>query len=169
MSSSEIDNPAAYFAMDFSVDSLEDCRVGFSAGDRRLEPEDERQAQLIPGSVIDFAASFPDDGGFKVNTEHPNAPVILAFESFLVNVEIVGEMRILANGAPIAEMLGTFYLETDGSSFKIFATADLLVGTDIGSPSNEPPLLDVEQPVGRCDHQLPGLCGGSGCQAGRRH
>ena len=160
LSIEEIDNPAAYFAMDFSVETLTVVGLEFLSATATLGTRLNVGASLDPGEVIDFKASFEnseaDDGvdyngdgdmndtidGFLVNTGDAEDPILLDFDGFLVNIELAGDLTISAGGSPIVEMLGTFFLEIDGSGFKLFATAALVVGPDIGS-SKADRLLDI--------------------------
>src|SRR5262249_8096543 len=68
-------------------------------------------------------------------------PVRLDFRSFLVNIEFAGDLTVKVAGTPIVEALGTFFLNIDGSGFKLFATAALRVCPDIGTTN--PPLLAI--------------------------
>ncbi|WP_217312837.1 DUF4347 domain-containing protein [Richelia sinica] len=152
--STDLLNPAVYFALDFSVDSLEtvgldfleinatlSTQINFGA---RLDTENLENSSL---AAIDFQASFPNDpddesdNGFAVNTGDPDYPVILGFDESLLNVEFAGEVIVKPDGQAIAALLGTFFLELDDESFKVLATADLRLGADISSPDNS--LLDI--------------------------
>src|SRR5207249_4764471 len=97
-------------------------------------------------SVIDFKNSFPgansgDKAGYSVNTGDALHPVLLDFDSFLVNIQIAGALTIKSGSTDIVQMLGTFFLAIDNTSFKVFATADLRVGPDINSTGK--PLLGI--------------------------
>ncbi|MEA3510650.1 MAG: hypothetical protein U9R51_04365, partial [Actinomycetota bacterium] len=159
--STSLTNPGAYFAMNFSVDSLSFVGLDFLTATATLGARINVGAGLSPGAVIDFKASFLDDSstcvrgppdvdcndGFLVNTGDPANPVLVDFDGFLINVEMAGELTVRPDGNPssdpIVSMLGTFFLEIDGSSFKIFTTAALRVGPDIGIDEAGNPLLDI--------------------------
>ncbi|MFN5074458.1 MAG: hypothetical protein ACK5MO_02585, partial [Planctomyces sp.] len=86
-------------------------------------------------------ASYDSDGdgfidnGLAVNTGDPANPVILTFEDLLVEIEIAGTITINAGSISLAQLAGIFYLETDASEFKLFATATVKLGPDISAAS----------------------------------
>lgn len=147
-------SPAAYLALSFSVDSLSFVGLDFLAANAMLDMRVNVGAGFSPGAVIDFKESFLDDrstcvrgppdidcnDGYRVDTGDPDNPILIDFDEFLVNIEIAGEITVTYGAAtptptPIVSMLGTFFLEIDGSSFKILTTAALRLGPDIGSTS----------------------------------
>ena len=139
--STSVMTPGAYFAMDFSVDSIDVVGLDFLSATATLGVSLNLGLSLDLGEVIDFAASFPDEGGFEVNTGDPNSPVLIDFDGFLVNVELGGLLTVSPGGDPIASLQGVFFLELDGSSFKLFAQAAMRVGPDIASGTD--PLLNI--------------------------
>ena len=154
--STSLTTPGGYFAMDFSVDSIEIVGLDFLSANATLAMRLNLGLSLNPGEVIDFAASFQQDlnldndfddeneMGFLVNTGDPDSPVLIDFTGFLINIEIGGTLTISAGGTPLVEMLGVFFLETDLSSFKLFATAAILAGPDIGQPDSDSSILKIE-------------------------
>src|SRR5262249_25264271 len=141
--------PAAYFAMNLSVDSLKTVGLDFLDLNATLGVKVNIGASFTSLGVIDFANSqFKDAtganaplGSYAVNTGDPTHPVRLDFNSFLVNIEFAGDLTVKVAGTPVVEALGTFFLNIDGSGFKLFATAALRVGADIGTTNT--PLLDI--------------------------
>ena len=152
--STDLVDPAVYFAMNFSVDSIGIVGLDFLSADATLGLRLNLGASLDSGAVIDFSTSFQqdlnDDGdfddenemGFLVNTGDPEAPVLLDFTDFLINIELGGTLTISSGGSPIVELIGIFFLEIDGSSFKLFAQAAILAGPDIGG-STDDAILDI--------------------------
>ena len=150
LSVEDILDPAVYFALDFEVESIKTVGIEFLQANATLAARINAGVSIDDTAVIDFKNStFVDadgeeyTGGFRVNTGDPAAPVVIDFEDFMVNVEIAGDLIVKSGSTTIAEMLGTFFLEIDGDSFKVFATASLLVGPDIGKPASEKPLLGI--------------------------
>ncbi|TWW12268.1 hypothetical protein E3A20_02360, partial [Planctomyces bekefii] len=139
----DLTDPKGYVALNLDIDSFEAVGLDFLDLDATLAVRINVGLSLDSVGAIDFTTSFPDDGGFLVNTGDPDNPVLLDFDSFLVNIEFAGNMTILAGGTPILALLGTLYIETDGTEFKLFASANLRIGPDISVPANETPLLDI--------------------------
>jgi hypothetical protein len=87
-------DPAAYFAMNFSIDTIE--TVG--AINDVLSASATLSVQMNMGFgargkvEIDFAASFPAEGdspaGYKVNTGDPTHPIVLDYTGFLIDVSV---------------------------------------------------------------------------------
>ncbi|MFN9079113.1 MAG: hypothetical protein ACK5X8_01085, partial [Planctomyces sp.] len=139
----DVTDPQGYVALNLDIDSFEAVGLDFLDLNATLAVRINVGLSLDSVGAIDFTTSFPDDGGFLVNTGDPDNPVLLDFDSFLVNIEFAGNMTILAGGTPILALLGTLYVETDGTEFKLFASANLRIGPDISVPANETPLLDI--------------------------
>lgn len=139
--STDLTDPSAYFALDFSVDSIETVGLEFLEIDATLAAKINIGASIDSLKVIDFQESFAEDGGFLVNTGDPDNPILIEHDELLVNVEFAGEVIIKPDNNAIAALLGTFFLELDDDSFKVLATADLRLGADISSPNNS--LLDI--------------------------
>ncbi len=141
-------NPEAFFAMNFSVGSLQTVGLSsFIQFNATLAVNINIGASFTtPGAVINFQASFPSttaggSAGYEVNTGNPSSPVLLNYTGFLINVELVGELIVGPAGSPIAALQGIFYLDVTDSSFQLFVSASLLIGPDIDSTS--PPLLNI--------------------------
>ena len=138
-------DPAAYFAINFSVDSIKTVGLDFLQANATLSARINVGASLTSLRVIDFKTSFPGVGtepaGFQVNTGDPANPVLIDYDAFLVQIEIAGDLTIKIGGTPVVAMLGTFFLEIEESGFKLFTTADLRVGPDIGSTAK--PMLNI--------------------------
>ncbi|MDA1013526.1 MAG: hypothetical protein O3A00_03615, partial [Planctomycetota bacterium] len=150
LSLTDLLDPAAYFALDFSVESIKTVGIDFIQANATLAARMNVGVSLNDFAVIDFKNSTftdsngdPYTGGYRVNTGDPANPVVLGFDEFVVNVEIAGDLIIKSGNTSIAQMLGVFFLEIDGRGFKLFATASLLVGPDIGIASNKKPLLGI--------------------------
>ena len=139
----DLTDPKGYVALNLDIDSFEAVGLDFLDLDATLAVRINVGLSLDSVGAIDFTTSFPDDGGFRVNTGDPANPVLLDFDSFLVNIEFAGNMTILAGGTPILAILGTLYVETDGTQFKLFASANLRIGPDISVPAGGTPLLDI--------------------------
>src|SRR5262249_59929506 len=146
--STDLLDPAAYFAMNLSVDSLK--TVGLSSLDvnATLDVNVNVGASLTSQQVINFATtqfkSATGDnaplGSYPVDTGDPANPVQIGFSSFLVNVEVAGALTVKAGSTPVAALLGTFFVNIDGSGFRLFASADLRVGPDISNLNSDPVL-----------------------------
>ncbi len=149
--STAITNPEVFFAMSFSVNSLQTVGLNFLQADATMSVSINIGASFTsPGAVINFQDSFPaaspgGSAGFEVNTGDPLHPVLLNFTGFLINVQIAGDLTITngntTNPTPIVEMQGVFFLNIDGSGFDLFAAADLRVGSDIGGTGT--PLVGI--------------------------
>src|SRR5262249_32657288 len=80
----------------------------------------------------------PVVGAYQVPTGDPVHPVRLDFKDYLVDVEAAGAVTIKLGGNPVAQLVGTFFVNIDGSGFKLFANADLRVGPDLINPNSDP-------------------------------
>jgi hypothetical protein len=138
----------SYFAMNFSVNSISVVGLDFLTAKATLSANINVGGGFTAGlGTIDFKDSFPaatpgGQAGLEVNTGDPLHPVLLDSTGFLIDIQIAGDLTITANSSPIVEMQGIFFLETDSTpSFKLFASANLFVGSDINSTGT--PLLGI--------------------------
>ena len=56
-------------------------------------------------------------GAYQVDTGDPANPVQLDFNDYLLDVQAAGALTIQVGGVPVAALLGTFFVNIDGSGF----------------------------------------------------
>jgi hypothetical protein len=79
--------------------------------------------------AVNFVTSFPTDSGLKIDTGDPSAPILIAYSSILVQVQLTGDVVV----ASTLDLNGTFYLKADSSGLEVYANAN---ATLTGTPSN---------------------------------
>ncbi len=107
-------------------------------------------------SPIDFIASFPDsDGeagadqvGYEVFTGDKNNPILLGYDDFLFQLQLVGAVAL----QDVFALVGFFYLEVDSQGLKLLTAGRMVIGPDLGSynpttgviSTSNPPMLSIQ-------------------------
>ena len=139
----DILNGSVFVAVDLDIASFGTVGIPGFTIDGTLSVQLNLGASLLSGgAAIDFAVSFPltsepgDEVGYEVDTGDPDNPVVLAFDDFLVDIQLAGSLSV----AGVLRLVGAFRLQADTTGLKVFAAAQLEIGPDINSSNR---LLDI--------------------------
>jgi Ca2+-binding EF-hand superfamily protein len=102
----------------------------------------EAQALLLgdtPAEQADADGNGTLDVGFKVNTGDPTSPAVLAFDQFLISIQLGGQVTVYSgsrsdsSSRAVFRLNGLLLFEADTTGLKAFVAAGLEFGPDIGA------------------------------------